>query len=429
MPHTSAKLSPEVWSFFSGAMGLDLGLEMAGIHPTLAIEIDSWCCTTIRRNRPSVTLLEGDVSKTTGAELKNLRKCSGDVDLMVGGPPCQSFSPGGKRAGLNDPRGNLIYEYFRLISEIRPRYFVMENVGNLITAALNHRPIKDRPGKHWNLRSYANGGGVAEEGIAPMADDELSGSAIRQILHDVQSLHYQVTFGLLDAADFGAPQHRLRFVMFGARDGFPPALPKATHGEGGSDLVTFRTIRDAIGDIRLNPGAHSSYTPDMAAYFSLVPPGGTWRNLPLRLQKEALGPAFESGGGKTGFFRRLDYEGLAPTVTTKPNRKGSAMCHPEFVRPISVWECARLQGFPDDWIIEGAMNQQYQQIGNAVPTYLGKAIGNVFAPLLSAATDDTDFPPPPRLEQLLEIASARLRRSAHNKKGKAKTLDLFGQLV
>ncbi len=75
------------------------------------------------------------------------------------------------------------------------------------------------------------------------------------------------------------------------------------------------------------------------------------------------------------------------------------------------------------------MNQQYQQIGNAVPTYLGKAIGNVFAPLLSAATDDTDFPPPPRLEQLLEIASARLRRSAHNKKGKAKTLDLFGQLV
>lgn len=427
-PPASSNQSPEVWSFFSGAMGLDLGLEMAGVHPTLAVEFDPWCCATIRRNRPSLTVLEGDVSTTTGAALRSLRNHSGDVDLMVGGPPCQSFSPGGKRAGLSDPRGNLIYEYFRLISEVRPRYFVMENVGNLITAALNHRPIKDRPGKHWNLRSYANGGGAAEDGIAAMADDELSGSAIRQILHDVQSLRYQVTFGVVDAADFGAPQHRLRFVMFGARDGFPPGLPKATHGEGGFDLLPFRTIRDAIGDIRLKPGVHSSYTEDMAAYFSLVPPGGTWRNLPPKLQKEALGPAFESGGGKTGFFRRLDYDGLAPTVTTKPNRKGSAMCHPEFVRPISVWECARLQGFPDDWKIEGAMNQQYQQIGNAVPTHLGKAIGAAFAPLL-AGKSIPHFPAPPRLEYLLEIASARLRRSAHNKRGKTGTPDLFGQLA
>ncbi|MFM8497392.1 MAG: DNA cytosine methyltransferase, partial [Planctomycetia bacterium] len=115
---------PEVWSFFSGAMGLDLGLEMAGIKPTLALEIDPWCCKTIRRNRPSITLVEDSVTKMTGSSLRELRGFSGDVELMVGGPPCQSFSPGGKRAALNDPRGNLIYEYFRLISEVRPRYFV-----------------------------------------------------------------------------------------------------------------------------------------------------------------------------------------------------------------------------------------------------------------------------------------------------------------
>ena len=269
---TSNKSLPEVWSFFSGAMGLDLGLEMAGVHPTLAVEIDPWCCTTIRRNRPSLTIVEGDVTKMTGTELRDLRACSGEVELMVGGPPCQSFSPGGKRAGLNDPRGNLIYEYFRLISEIRPRYFVMENVGNLITAALNHRPIKDRPGKHWNLRAYSNGSALKEHGVAPLVDDELSGSAIRQILHDVQSLNYQVTFGVLDAADFGAPQHRLRFVMFGARNGLPPAMPKHTHGDGVRGLPPFRTVRDAIWDIRLNPGPHSSYTEDMAAYFALIPP-------------------------------------------------------------------------------------------------------------------------------------------------------------
>jgi DNA (cytosine-5)-methyltransferase 1 len=422
------KSSPEVWSFFSGAMGLDLGLEMAGVHPTLAIEMDSWCCTTIRRNRPALALVEGDATKISGVELRELRGFSGEVELMVGGPPCQSFSPGGKRAALNDPRGNLIYEYFRLISEIRPRYFVMENVANLITAALNHRPINERPGKHWNLRAYSHGQRMAEDGVAPLAPDELSGSAIRQILRDVQSLRYQVTFGVLDAADLGAPQHRLRFVMFGARDGFPPAMPKPTHGDSLLGLLPFTTVRDAIWNIRLNPGPHSSYTEDMAAFFSLIPPGGTWRDLPEELQRKGLGPAYESGGGKTGFFRRLDYDGLSPTVTTKPNRKGSAMCHPEFVRPISVRECARLQGFPDDWLIEGPMNQQYQQIGNAVPTFLGRAIGARFFPLLHTETNLV-VGPEPRLEYLLEIASARLRRAACNKRGRNSTPDLFGQVA
>ncbi|MCX6865163.1 MAG: DNA cytosine methyltransferase [Verrucomicrobia bacterium] len=417
-------MTPEVWSFFSGAMGLDIGLEMAGIHPTLAVEIDPWCCKTIRRNRPSVTLVEDSVTKMTGAALRELRGFSGDVELMVGGPPCQSFSPGGKRAALSDPRGNLIYEYFRLISEIRPRFFVMENVANLITAAINHRPIKDRPGKHWNLRGYSNGRPLAEDGVAPMEDDELSGSAIRQILQDVQSLNYHVVFGVLDAADHGAPQHRLRFVMFGARDGYPPSLPRPTYGDSDFGLLPFRTIKDAIWDVRLNPGLHSDYTDDMAAYFSLVPQGGTWRDLPIELQKKGLGPAFESGGGKTGFFRRLDYNGLSPTVTTKANRKGSAMCHPEFVRPISVLECARLQGFPDDWEIEGAMNQQYQQIGNAVPTYLGKAVGACFLPLLQNEAKAV-VAPSPKWEHLLEVASARLRRAACNKRGRNLTPDLF----
>ena len=96
-----------------------------------------------------------------------------------------------------------------------------------------------------------------------MSDDELSGSAIRQILHDVQSLRYKVTFGVVDAADFGAPQHRLRFVMFGARDGFPPPLPSATHGDAAFGLLPFKTICDAIWDLRSDPGDHSSYTEDV----------------------------------------------------------------------------------------------------------------------------------------------------------------------
>ena len=216
--------------------------------------------------------------------------------------------------------------------------------------------------------------------------------------------------------------------MFGARDGSPPLLPTPTHGVKGSGLLPFRTVRDAIWDLRANPGPHSSYTEDMAAYFALVPPGGTWRNLPIELQKKGLGPAFESGGGKTGFFRRLDYDGVSPTVTTKPNRKGSAMCHPEFVRPISVHECARLQGFPDDWIIEGPMNQQYQQIGNAVPTYLGKAIGERFLPRIRTEPI-TAVTPTLKLDQLLEVASARLRHAARNKRGRDTTPELFANLA
>ena len=126
----------EVWSFFSGALGLELGLHEAGIRTTLAVEVDKWCCQTIRHNWPELDLIEGDVREVTGASLRARRALegeaqaraipdSGDVFLMVGGPPCQSFSPGGKRAGLSDPRGNLIYEYLRLIGEVQPQFFVL----------------------------------------------------------------------------------------------------------------------------------------------------------------------------------------------------------------------------------------------------------------------------------------------------------------
>src|SRR5581483_6753330 len=98
---------PEVWSFFSGALGLDLGLEKAGIFPTLVNEIDFDCCETIRLNRPSVQLISDSIASLDADKLRKARGFKGEVDLMVGGPPCQSFSPGGKRAALTDPRGNL----------------------------------------------------------------------------------------------------------------------------------------------------------------------------------------------------------------------------------------------------------------------------------------------------------------------------------
>lgn len=415
----------EVWSFFSGAMGLDLGLEAAGLTATLAVEIDPACCSTIRANRPELALIEGSVTDLDGDQLRAARGgFRNEVFLMVGGPPCQSFSPGGNRAGLSDPRGNLIYEYMRLISEVRPRYFVFENVANIVTAALRHRPISERPGKNWNLSAYKAGNLRGEDGAAPLEADELAGSAIQQILSDYLSIGYHIHFGVVDAADYGAAQHRLRFVMLGARDGYaPPAIPAPTHGPGRAH--PFRTVRDAIADLELSPGAHSVYTPEVAKYFRAVPEGKNWRSMPPAMQREAMGPSFDAGGGKTGFFRRLAWDAPSPTITGAANRKASALCHPSQTRPLSVRECARIQGFPDDWEISGSMAVQYRQIGNAVPVALGAAVGSA---VLSAARQPMPVQSTPCRDSQLAAAQNRLKASARNKASRRSAgVPLFAQ--
>ena len=405
----------EVWSFFSGAMGLDLGLEAAGIAPTLAVEIDPKFCQTIRTNRPALDLIEGDVTRLNAEGLRAHRSFDGEVFLMAGGPPCQPFSSGGRRAALNDPRGNLIYEYFRLIGEVKPRYFVLENVANLTTAALRHRPINERPGKHWSLKRYANPTINKDDCDAlALEDDELSGSALRQIIRDADALGYHISFGVVDAADFGSPQHRLRFVMLGSRDHPPTALPLATHGVGEAPL---KTVRDAIYGLRDEPGQHSAYTDGVRKFFEMVPEGGNWRSLSPDMQKAALGKSYFSGGGKTGFFRRLAWGRPAPTITGRANRKGSALCHPEADRPISVREAAALQGFPDDWQFIGAMNTQYMQIGNAVPVELGMAIGNAI--VAHDASKQRRKVQHPDAETMIADAVERLRAAARNKIAKA----------
>jgi DNA (cytosine-5)-methyltransferase 1 len=418
MPKRSGE--KEVWSFFSGGMGLDLGLEAAGIQTTLAVEFDPTCCETIRLNRPGLDVWETDANVIDASSLRARRGYSDEVFLMVGGPPCQSFCSGGKRAALSDPRGNLIYTYLKLIDNVRPRYFVLENVANLVTAAIRHRPIDQRPGKHWNLSSYAKKGAITDNSAAPMEADELSGSAIRQVFDDMSGLGYHLNFAVVDAADYGAAQHRLRFIMFGSRDTQAPTIPEATHGERSLDGRGFRSVRDAISDLADNPGPHSVYTPAVAKFFEMIPPGGNWRCLPPDLQREALGEAsFAAGGGKTGFFRRLSWDKPSPTVTGRANRKGSALCHPEAIRPLSVKECARLQGFPDDWNFVGAMNRQYLQVGNAVPVPLGTAIGRAILDCEKFAgrqpkQDEFD------LEWALQVAVTRLRSAAKNKVSRKK---------
>ena len=419
------KQQHEVWSFFSGGMGLDLGFEAVGLPPTLAVEIDKECCTTIRTQRPELSLIEGSVCSIDSDVVRRTRSYSGDVFLMIGGPPCQSFSSGGKRAALSDPRGNLIYEYMRLIGEVRPRFFLLENVANLVTAALRHRKIEDRPGQHWNLKAYGEGryNNIVSD-VKPLEEDEQSGTAVRQMIKDLDLLGYRVVLGVVNAADYGAPQNRLRFVLMGSRDNEWLSLPMPTHGLS-MGLKPFRTVRNAIEDLVNDPGLHSEYSEQVAAYFRHIPAGGNWRHLPEHLKREAMGASYDAGGGKTGFYRRLAWDSPAPTITGKANRKATAICHPAATRPLSVRECARLQGFPDNWKFSGAMAPQYLQIGNAVPVHLGSAVAQVFnraASKLQTSPGEWAFD----TEVMLENAVKRLRASARNKSS-MKTMPLFDE--
>ncbi len=400
-------------SFFSGAFGLDLGLEEAGVTASLAVEIDDHCCRTLRANRPDLNVVEADVGSIAGEDLTSFSRTRGTVDLIVGGPPCQSFSPGGKRAALTDPRGNLIYEYLRLVGELRPRLFVLENVANILTAALRHRPISERPGQHWSLKRYSGDQHSLglDDCLPHLEPDEQAGSAVRQVLKDIEFLGYQVSFGIHNAADYGAPQHRLRFVLFGSLGSAPPSMIAPTHGATGTPYVT---LRDAIGDLTQNPGPGSQYTDDVRGFFDLVPPGKNWRALPADIQPAAMGGSFAAGGGKTGFYRRLAWDHPAPTITGRANRKGSALCHPDETRPLSVAECARIQGFPDSWTFSGSMNRQYLQVGNAVPVALGRAVGESIRRWFAVRRRPIGRTAG-RTEALLESALTKLRSYARNK--------------
>src|SRR5258708_1301496 len=134
-------------SLFSGAMGLDLGLEKSGLDVRLCQDIDPMSCATIKLNRPNLVVLKGDLREISTEEIliaSGLKR--GKAFLVVGGPPCQSFSTAGRRESIADPRGSLFREFLRVVEEVRPRFFLMENVKGLMSAAVRHRPIHLRDG-------------------------------------------------------------------------------------------------------------------------------------------------------------------------------------------------------------------------------------------------------------------------------------------
>ncbi len=347
-------------SFFSGALGLDLGLEEAGWSAAAVNELDPVICRTIRRNRPHLKLFDCDIRELSTETFKrDLHIAEGELFAIVGGPPCQAFSTAGRRLGLNDERGNVFLHFLHLIVGLKPRYAIFENVRGLLSAPLLHRPHDSR--------------GL---GFAPLQEEELAGGALLHILRMLESAGYATTFTLYNTANFGVPQIRERLIFFASRDGSAVPFMRPSHSEHGIGGSTrWRDLRDALSGLNEPEPQHLRFPEHRVHYLRLLEEGQNWRDLPPHLQQKAMGQSWHAKGGKTGFYRRLAWNKPAPTLVTRPNMPATMLCHPDEVRPLSVLEYARIQTFPDGYQFEGGLEDQYRQIGNAVPVAFGRCIG------------------------------------------------------
>ncbi len=356
-----------VVSLFTGSYGLDLGFEYAGYDVTVGLDIDPASEEILRLNRPDVPFILDDVANVSSEEiLKEAGLSRGEVDVITGGPPCQPFSTAGKREGLNDPRASPLVEFIRIVKDLQPRAFVMEEVTGLLNARLRHVPIRERN--------------------RPLKEEEQPGSVWRVVLQMLESTGYRIKWRVLNAADFGAPQVRNRVIVVGVRpDVGRPVLPDQTHIRPDlTGLGTYARWR-VLGDVMFgsDDGDYSPLPPSYQEIAALVPPGGNWRQLPVDLQKEALKGAYNSGGGKTGFYRRLCWLEPAPTLVTSPAMKATMMVHPFEDRPLSVEEYKVIQGFPVSWELpRSSRSARYRKVGEAVPVYLSYAVAEALKEVL-----------------------------------------------
>ena len=339
-------------SLFSGAMGLDLGLEKAGIDIKLCVELNKQAVSTIRNNT-NIPVIDRDITTVPSTEMLEISGLkAGEIDLVVGGPPCQAFSTAGARRGLVDFRGNVIIQYLRVVSEIQPKYFILENVRGILSAKLNAVPD--------SYKEY--------ESIKNM-----KGSVIRFLANEFKKLGYTISFALFNAANYGVPQIRERVIIFGAKGNKRIPLPQPIHSEGGLyGTSKWVTLGDVISDLpKANESEYIQFSKRMLQYMPLVKEGENWTSLQPEIAREAMGKAYDLSGGKTGFLRRLSNDKPAPTLVTSPIMPATLICHPTELRPLSIKEYARVQQFPDGWKFSGKLSDIYKQIGNAVPVGLG----------------------------------------------------------
>lgn len=353
-------------SLFSGAMGLDLGIEKAGFKIRVCVEKDKWAAQTIRANT-SIPVIERDINDVPTDEILAAAGIGRqDVTLVIGGPPCQAFSTAGKQKGFADFRGNVMLQYLRVVRDIMPEFFIMENVRGLQSAKLNSVPAE-----------YAE--------YEPIKD--VKGSAFHFMVAEFRKLGYSISHALLNAANYGVPEKRERIVMIGHRGERAP-IPSPTHSENGEfGTKKWNTLRSCIGDMEHRTDLHyTELRKRSLPYMKIMKEGQNWRNLPEDMAMQAMGKAYFLSRGKTGFLRRLKFDEPSPTLVTSPTMPATLLCHPTLLRPLSIEEYARIQQIPDSWTFNGRLETIYKQIGNAVPVGFGQAVGQQIMRFINGQT-------------------------------------------
>lgn len=367
--------SPAYISLFSGAGGLDLGLEMAGWRTAYASDNDPFAVATLKANAGRRRIdngryaLEGthieqvDVTQLDAPSiLSKTGLCTGSIPLLAGGPPCQSWSSAGHQRGFQDPRGRLFADFVRIANALDTRWLLLENVRGLLTA----RGPDGRPG-----------------------------SALDHIRHDLLNAGFQTTVALLNAADYGVAQRRVRLIIIGFRTGDAPPFPVPTHAkianDGLSPWVTLGEALDIVGDPL--PDEIIFPTGKMALDLANIPSGSGVKSMG---KAERTRP-----GGHWGYKQGAFVADLAQSARTV-----TASAQQDWVRDpvrglrrLSPRECAAIQSFPSEWQFEGNIQAKYRQIGNAVPPLLAKALG---CSLLTQSVYD-DAKAKPSLDALLPL--------------------------
>ena len=312
---------------FAGAGGLALGIEKAGFETIGLVEFNKDACDTLRKNRPDWNVICDDIANVSGQNLEELFHIKrGELDLLSGGAPCQSFSYAGKRLGLEDARGTLFYHYAVFLEKLQPKMFLFENVRGLLT--------------HDKGKTY------------------------QTILNIFEKAGYDIQKEVLNAWDYGVAQKRERLITIGIRKD----LVDKIHFDFPKPHDYKPVLRDILVDVPESEG--TPYSEYKRKIFELVPPGGYWRDIPEDIAKEYMKSCWYMEGGRTGILRRLSLDEPSLTVLTSPSQKQTDRCHPLEARPFTIRENARCQSFPDDWQFCGSVGSQYKQVGNAVPVNL-----------------------------------------------------------
>lgn len=339
---------------FAGAGGMSWGARASGVDVQSVVEIDPYAAKTYERNHmPKYGVYKGDIRNYDSRKLDLPKK---EKVIVFGGPPCQGFSTSNQKTRTVDNRNNWLFqEFVRVVSEIHPDCFVFENVRGILETA----------------------NGIFVDKISEMFDE----------------LGYQTTYQLLHATDFGIPQKRARFFMVGTRksDGVKFSFPEksctkeisvedAIHdlpGLKNGDSVSYREyigpakseyatrMRDDAEGCSNHLVTRNSKT--VLERYKYIPQGGNWESIPDRLMKNYT----DKSRCHTGIYRRLELH--SPSVVIGNYRK-NMLIHPTQNRGLSVREAARLQSFPDKFVFEGSIGFQQQQVGNAVPPLLAKAL-------------------------------------------------------